>query len=141
MVEVHLHLVGANLKHTSVEAVAVLVLQRHDGTLEDVLVVKVSVDLEDAAVKVEHSFLFEVTVSLFLAELELEVGAFVELCYLLFKLVECDAEAGDELEGLACRCLFNLFFLLTIDGVECVAHGHEHVVLIFHSVFLLFYCL
>ena len=92
MVEVHLHLVGANLKHTSVEAVAVLVLQRHDGTLEDVLVVKVSVDLEDAAVKVEHSFLFEVAVSLFLAELELEVGAFVELCYLLFKLVECDAE-------------------------------------------------
>ena len=50
VVEIHLHLLFANLQHATIEALALLVLQRYDGILIDVLVVEVSIDAEHIAV-------------------------------------------------------------------------------------------
>lgn len=132
MVEVHLHLIIGNGENTTIEMVAVLILQRNDCTLKDVLVVEVAINLEDAAVEVQHTRLFIIAVCLVLGQFKVEGRAWFKILYLILKLVEGYSESRYELERLSGWCLFNFFSHFAVNGVERVAHSHEHVVIVFH---------
>ena len=88
MVEVHCHSVVGHLEHVSEEAVAVLVLQWHDGVLVYIVVVEVSVDAEHALVQLQHTGVLIFAVSLFLRKNEVERRTLLERIYLVFELVE-----------------------------------------------------
>jgi hypothetical protein len=96
VVEVHLHLLFANLQHATVEALALLVLQGYDGILIDVLVVEVSVDAEHIAIEVEDVFLVILAIALLLAQGELEVLTLLCGNHLLLELIECKTKTSEE---------------------------------------------
>ena len=93
MIEVHLHLVVGNLKNTSVETVAILILQGHDGILEDILMIEMSVDAEHLAFEVEDACSLTIAVCLVLVELKLKVGTSLKTYNLLLKLLESNAKS------------------------------------------------
>jgi hypothetical protein len=96
VVEVHLYLLFGNLQHATVEALTLLVLQRYDGILVDMLVVEVSVDAEHIAIEVEDIFLVILAIALLLAQGELEVLTLLCGNHLLLKLIECKTKTSEE---------------------------------------------
>ena len=96
VVEVHLHLVLIDFHDATIETVSLLVLQRNNGILEDMLVVEVAVDAEHLTIEVEYQFVVIFAIAIFLAQRNLEVLAFLSSYHLLLKLVEGKAEASDE---------------------------------------------
>ena len=93
MIEVHLHLVVCNFENTSVETVAILILQGHDGILEDILMIEMSVDAEHLAFEVEDACSLTIAVCLVLVELKLKVGTSLKTYNLLLKLLESNAKS------------------------------------------------
>ena len=100
MVEVNSYLIASDLEDCGDEEVAVLVLQRHLCTLEDVLAVEMSVYGEHLLVEIEHTLCHVLTESVILVQLEVELLATCETFQLLLKGVQSCAETGDEHEGL-----------------------------------------
>ena len=103
MVEVNSDLIASDLEDCGDEEVAVLVLQRHLCTLEDVLAVEMSVYGEHLFVKIEHTLCHMLAESVLLVQLEVELLATCETFQLLLKGVQSCAETGDEHEGLFLR--------------------------------------
>jgi hypothetical protein len=52
VVEVHLHFLFANLQHATIEALTLVVLQRNNGVVVDMFVVKVPDDADHVAIEV-----------------------------------------------------------------------------------------
>ena len=100
MVEVNSNLIASDFEDCGDEEVAVLVLQRHLCTLEDVLAVEMSVYGEHLLVEIEHTLCHVLAESMLLVQLEVELLATCETFQLLLKGVQSCAETGDEHEGL-----------------------------------------
>ena len=92
VIEVHLHFVIGDFENTTVESVAILILQWHDGIHKYILVVEMSVDAEHLAVKVKYARRLTVTIRLVLVKFKLEVCSGSQFGHLLLKLFECDSE-------------------------------------------------
>lgn len=138
MVQVHLHLLFRHLYYTTHEVVAVLVLQRHYGTLIDVLVVKVTIDGENFTLQIEHAFLFAVAISFVLCQLEGEGLTLLQILDLVFESLQSKAKAADKLKWTF-RCgLFYEMLSILIYRVELVLHGDILVSTFFHFLFLCF---
>ena len=75
MVEVNSYLVASDLEDCGDEEVAVLVLQRHLCTLEDVLAVEMSVYGEHILVEIEHTLCNVLAKSMLLVQIEVELLA------------------------------------------------------------------
>ena len=100
MVEVNSDLIASDLEDCGDEEVAVLVLQRHLCSLEDVLAVEMSVYGEHLLVEIEHTLCHVLAESVLLVQLEVELLATCETFQLLLKGVQSCAETCDEHEGL-----------------------------------------
>ena len=75
MVEVNSDLIASDLEDCGDEEVAVLVLQRHLCSLEDVLAVEMSVYGEHLLVEIEHTLCHVLAESVLLVQLEVELLA------------------------------------------------------------------
>ena len=93
IIEIHLHLVVGNFANTSVETVAILILQGHDSIHKDILMVEMSVDTEHLTIEVEDARSLTITVGFVLVELKLKVSSSLKTCDLLFKLLESNSKS------------------------------------------------
>ena len=93
MIEVHLHLVVGDFENTTIESVAILVLQGYYGIHEDILMVEMSVDTEHLTIEVEDACSLTITVGFVLVELKLKIGSSLKTCDLLFKLLESNSKS------------------------------------------------
>ena len=138
VVEVHLHFLVVDVEHLAEEVVAVFVLKRYDGSFEDMLVVEVVVDGENAAVDINDVRRVVGAIALLLRERELEVVSFAKVFHRLFKGVESHSESSQEAERALLCSLLSQFLFPVLLGVEFVC---QYDVLVFdfvHSVMLVF---
>ena len=132
VVQVHDDRLVANVEHAGHKAVALLILQRHDGVDADVLVIEAAVDAEHFAVEFQHAFLLVVAVGLLGCEREVELGSVVESYERSLEIAQHDAESADEGEGLVGSSLFHDVASRLVFGKELVGHGNEFVFCCLH---------
>ena len=133
MVQVERHLIVRDILHAGNELVALLVLHGQHGIHLHVLVVELAVNLEHAALQFHHPLVEEFPVGILLVDGEVELSACGQPFHLFFELVERNAEAADEGEGILLRSNFGKFAFTVLFGVELVGHGYEFVLLFVHS--------
>lgn len=138
MIEVHLHLVVGDFENTTIESVAILVLQGYYGIHEDILMVEMSVDTEHLALEVEYSRSLAISISLVLVKLKLKVGSCLKVGNLLLKLLKSYTEAAQKLERTLCCCFLYEFSLSILYRIELVAHGN---VLVAHNIYIMYFVL
>ena len=124
VVQVHLHLLLGHFLYAAIEVVAVLILQGYDGSLVDVLVVKMAVDGEDGTLQFEHTRLFVVAVSLVLGQLEREVFTLLKVLDVLLEGIERESEAADEVKRAFGGGLFYKVFTFFIYCVQLILYGN-----------------
>ena len=115
VVEVDLHLVVSDGENKTQEAVAVLVLQRKDGTDFHVLSVKLAIDCEDILVKFDDALLDTLAVCLVRCQLEVELLALGAFQDLLLKSWEGSAHAADEDERTLILSLLNQYLVAVLS--------------------------
>ena len=133
MVQVNLDLLFPHFEDATVEALSFFVLQGDDGILVDVLMVELSVDGEDVACQIQHVVVVVFTISLFLAECEVELLSLWCLDDDFLELVECKTKAADETKGLSLLGFLHQVRAVFVGGVELVCHRHVFVLFFFHK--------
>ena len=133
VVRVYRHAVFLNLHHLRHEALVILTHQGDDGSLEDVLMVEMTVDREYVALQLMLSLGDILSKSLFGLEGEVEGRAFLLLLQLLFEGVEGGTEACDKLKRALCTRLL-LESTLSVDHcIQLINDGEESVFLLIHT--------
>ena len=122
MVQVNLHLVVAYFQYAAQEVVAVLILQGDDGSLIDVLLVKLAVYNEYLTFQFNDACFNVLAVSLLRAQLKGKSLAFFQVLDVVLKRFEGKAEAANEVERTFVRSLFYEVFSFFIYGIEFVLH-------------------
>ncbi len=133
MVQVNLHTGIGHIQHLTIESVAVLVLQRYYGFLENMFVVKMTVDGKDAAFQIQDAFRLHIAVSLFLTQYKVEGTALLQRHDMVFKSIQGDAETTDKLEWFLSGRLFNHYGLSVLICHQLISHGNVHIVFILHN--------
>ena len=133
MVQVYLHAGIGHIEHLSIKPVAILILQRHYGILENMLVVEMTVYREDTAFQIQNALLLHIAIRLFLSQYEIESAALFQRHDMVFKSIQGDTETTDKLEWLfGCR-LFNHYSLSVLICHQLISHGNVHIVFILHN--------
>jgi hypothetical protein len=138
VVEVYSNLVVTNLYDISKEALALSILQWHDSTFEDILVVEFAIVREYSLIQVENSFSHVLAISLLRSQGDIIVFACLLLSQEFLKFVESHSHARDESEWNTRLSLLEelLFAICNVVKLICSLN-----VLISHFtvVFLLYY--
>ena len=137
VVQVHFHLIVSDVHYASEETVAVLVLQRHNSILVDVLVVEMVVDGEDALVDVDDALSHILAIGFLLRQRKLEVVAHFQFQGFFLEGIQRHAESRQEAERFLFRSRFNHFVFTILCGVQFVAHHDVLMLYLIH--FLLCY--
>ena len=139
MVGVECNTVGLHLGHLSHKMLALFVLHGDDGTFIDVSAIKLTIDFKLLAAQFVNTLFIVFTKGLCRCQGEVEVLSLSQLCNLLLKAVEREAEACDKLEGaLLLGFLNQLLLAIAVDGVELIVNADVLVLLIIHfSLFFL----
>ena len=132
MVEVHLHLLVVQTEHATEEVVAVLILQGYDGILEDMFMIKMTVDAEHFAVKIQYVCRINVAISLVLSKFKTERFILCQTCHLGFKGIERYAKTAYKLERASVCGFLHQFLLSIFHRVQFVCHGNVLVLCFIH---------
>lgn len=87
-----------NLYHLGHELMVLVVHQSDNGTLEDVIVIEMTVNGKYLAANLVNTLSYILAECLSRSQLEIKVAALLKTLYLLLKGVECYAESGDKLK-------------------------------------------
>ena len=124
MVEVNRYGVFLHLGHQTLETVAVGIDEGQHGTGIYALFIETAVDAEHAFVEFHHVLLHVRAVSLLYGKREVELIAGCEAAYFFLKVIEREAHAGDELEGMVFRrFLYEFVNAFGVVGKKFVCHG------------------
>ena len=121
-----------NLRHASHELVALDVVERDDGSLVDVVVVKLAVDLEDFALQLVYAGLLRLQV-------ELKVLSCLNIDNVLLQCVQSGAKTADKLERVLGRRLLQQRLLSVLHLVQLVVQRNKLVLFLIHVLYINMY--
>ena len=98
------------------------IVHRDDGSLEDMLVVELSVDAEDVTLQLVDALRDIIPESFIGLQGEIKLFALLHTDEVLLKGVEGDAVSGDELEGTVCARLLLQRLFSVIHSVQLVCN-------------------
>ena len=78
MVQVYLHICIGHIEHLAIESVAIFVLQWHNGILENMLMVEMTVDRKDAAVQIQNTLGLHIAIGFILGQRKVESAALLD---------------------------------------------------------------
>ena len=138
VVEVYSNLVVTNLYDVSKEALALSILQWHDSTFEDILVVEFAIVREYSLIQVENSFSHVLAISLLRSQGDIIVFASLLLCQEFLKFVESHSHARDESEWNTRLSLLEELLFAICNVVKLIC-SLDVLISHFTVVFLLYY--
>ena len=133
MVQVYLHICIGHIEHLAIESVAIFVLQWHNGILENMLMVEMTVDRKDAAVQVQDTLGLHIAIGFILGQRKVESAALFQSHNLIFKSIQGNAKSTDKLERFLGCCLFYHYGFSVLVCHQLISHGNVHIVFIFHD--------
>ncbi len=133
MIEIDDHFVIGDIEHQTDETIAILVLQRHNGILIDILMVEMTVYREDAFIQTEHPVVLVLAIGLVASEVKIKLSTLLDVVHLILKLVERDAKTGDKLERFVCGGLLDHLGITVRNSIQLVCNRYVLILFLIHN--------